>query len=128
MNEAEPNQVTEPVESPEQAAVSEPPAEPKKKAGKGNILLSQIVSLRFWIFVCILCVLYIAKRNYYYKLWREAQVLEEEVKDLRNESITLTAELMRMSRESDISKRVKEQNLDLEESHRPPIRIPYRER
>jgi hypothetical protein len=128
MNEAEPNQVTEPVESPEQAAVSELPAEPKKKAGKGNILLSQIVSLRFWIFVCTLCVLYIAKRNYYYKLWREAQVLEEEVKDLRNESITLTAELMRMSRESDISKRVKEQNLDLEESHRPPIRIPYRER
>ena len=45
MNEAEPNQVTEPVESPEQAAVSEPPAELKKKAGKGNICLHPVCAL-----------------------------------------------------------------------------------
>ena len=67
-------------------------------------------------------------RNYYDKLWREEQELEEEVKNLRSESITLNAKLMRSSKESEVAKLVQERQLDLEESRRPPVRIKYYER
>ena len=67
-------------------------------------------------------------RNYYDKLWREEQELEEEVKNLRSESITLNAKLMRSNKESEVAKLVQERQLDLEESRRPPVRIKYYER
>lgn len=84
--------------------------------------------LKFWILVCALCVLYISMRNYYDKLWRQEQELEEEVKNLRSESITLNAKLMRTSKESEVAKLVEERQLELQESRRPPIRIKYYER
>ena len=58
----------------------------------------------------------------------EEQELEEEVKNLRSESITLNAKLMRSSKESEVAKLVQERQLDLEESRRPPVRIKYYER
>ena len=100
----------------------------KKRAKKTTSPSFFSFDIRFWVLVCILSVLYIAMRNYYDKLWREEQALEEEVKNLRSESITLTAELMRSSKESEVAKMVESQQLDLQESRRPPIRIKYQER
>ncbi len=100
----------------------------KKRPKKTHVPSFFSFDIRFWVLVCILSVLYIAMRNYYDKLWREEQALEEEVKNLRSESITLTAELMRSSKESEVAKMVEAQQLDLKESRRPPIRIKYQER
>ena len=77
----------------------------------------------FWLLLCFLSVVYIAMRNYYDKLWREEQALEEEVKNLRSEAITLTAELMRSSKESEVAQMLKNRDMTLEESRKPPIRI-----
>ncbi len=105
------------------------PTQEKKRAtlaqeGRGLFAFD----LKFWILVCALCVLYISMRNYYDKLWRQEQELEEEVKNLRSESITLNAKLMRTSKESEVAKLVVERQLELQESRRPPIRIKYYER
>ena len=97
---------------------------PKPNKGQGFFSFD----LKFWILVWALSVLYISMRNYYDKLWREEQELEEEVKNLRSESITLNAKLMRSSKESEVAKLVQERQLDLEESRRPPVRIKYYER
>ena len=83
---------------------------------------------KFWILVFALCLIYIAMRNYYDKLWGEEQALEEVVKNLRSESITLNAKLMQTSKESEVARMVEEREIDLEESRRPPIRIKYYER
>ena len=107
-------------------ANAEPTQKPKGSTPSNKGLFA--FDLKFWILVCALCVLYISMRNYYDKLWRQEQELEEEVKNLRSESITLNAKLMRTSKESEVAKLVEERRLDLDESRRPPIRIKYYER
>ncbi len=97
---------------------------PKRKIPAGSFSLD----LKFWILLCFLSVVYIFMRNYYDKLWHQEQVLEEEVKNLRSESITLNEMLMRSSKESEVAKMVEASNLGLEESRRPPLRIKYYER
>lgn len=111
-----------------QSEAEEPKKEKKQIAStqEGRGLFA--FDLKFWILVCALCVLYISMRNYYDKLWRQEQELEEEVKNLRSESITLNAKLMRTSKESEVAKLVEERQLELQESRRPPIRIKYYER
>lgn len=116
---------------PIQGDAGQPAAQHKEKnettkPNKGQGLFS--FDLKFWILVCALSVLYISMRNYYDKLWREEQELEEEVKNLRSESITLNAKLMHSSKESEVAKLVQERQLDLEESRCPPVRIKYYER
>ena len=126
MNEAQPNQPHAPEESvprPEQAT----PA-PKEKNEQKGLSFPTIDIQRIGILLCILGVLYVTMRNYYYKISREEQKLVEEVNELISESKTLSADLMSLSKESEVSRMVKEQQIDLEESRRPPIRIKYCER
>lgn len=75
--------------------------------------------------MALVCV---ALRNYNYKLWVHEQALVQEVKEQRRHSIVLTSELMRISRETQVSVLVEERGLGLEESTEPPVVVVYQHR
>jgi len=49
--------------------------------------------------------------------------LRKEVVNLRSESITTAAELMNISRQTEVARLVKERGIDLEEAVKPPRTI-----
>jgi predicted RNA-binding protein YlxR (DUF448 family) len=111
------------------------PAREKTSArqGKGNFLKGLISGtvisdsfilkdIRYSAMILILAVVFIANRfNAERGAWITA--LEQEVRDLRAESLSVSADLGSVSRQSEISDLVKERGLGLEELREPPYRI-----
>ena len=91
----------------------------------GTILTrSSIVNqLPFILFLAFLAAMYIGNRYHAERVVRDLTKLNQEVKDLRAESITTASELMFMSKQSEVIKMVRSANLNLEESVKPPIKI-----
>ena len=91
----------------------------------GTILTrkAMVVQLPFIIFLSFLAIIYIGNRYHAEKVARDMTVLQEEVIDLRAESITTASELMFISKQSEVVKMVKAYQLNLEESVKPPIMI-----
>jgi hypothetical protein len=104
-------------------------SEHKKTSFKGLIdgsILTQgaIVSqLPFVLFLSFLAIIYIGNRYHAEKVIRDLTNLQTEVKDLRAEAITTASELMFISKQSEVVKMVEENQLDLQESVKPPIKI-----
>ena len=57
------------------------------------------------------------------KILRKMMVVQDEVKDLRSESATVEAELMNMTRYSEVLKEVNERGLGLKQPLEPPVKI-----
>ena len=74
-----------------------------------------------------LAVTFIANRFNAEHVEREIIVLEQEVRDLRAESLSVSADLGNVSRQSEIQDMVKERGLGLEELREPPYRIVVQE-
>lgn len=93
----------------------------------GSILAKADVrkQIPFLIFLTVLGFIYIANRYHAEKLMRDTSVLQQELDELRAESITTASELMFASRQSQVLKLVQENNLGLKESTEPPKRIKY---
>lgn len=91
----------------------------------GSVLTRDFVvrQLPFIIFLAILAILYIGNRYHAEKLVRKTSELQTELKELRAEAITVSAELMHMSRQSEVLKLLRRNNLDLVESLEPPRKI-----
>jgi hypothetical protein len=70
-----------------------------------------------------LAIVYIANRYNAEKVMRQTVVLQNELKEMRSESITTASELMFISKQSEVSKLVKIKGLDLYESVEPPKKI-----
>jgi hypothetical protein len=70
-----------------------------------------------------MAIIYIGNRYHAEKVIRELTNLQFEVKDLRAESITTASELMFISKQSEVVKMIEENQLDLKESVKPPIKI-----
>jgi len=104
-----------------------------KKAKKGSIkdvldgsLLTNewfVKQLPYIIFLVVLAFIYIGNRYHAEKIVRRNIELQKEINDLRAESITRAAELMLLSKQSEVAKQVKARGLDLEESLVPPKKI-----
>jgi len=94
----------------------------------GSVLVKQSVvkQLPFLFFITFLAILYIANRYQAEHLLRVSIKLQEELNELRAESITTTSELMFASRQSQVIRIIHENNLDLKESTTPPRRIKMR--
>jgi len=75
------------------------------------------------IFLCILALIYISNRFHAEKVVREKDALQKEIKEMHSEAITTASELMKLSRQSEVSKLVREKGLNLVESTTPPIKI-----
>jgi len=91
----------------------------------GSILTrkSMVVQMPFIIFLSFLAITYIGNRYHAEKVIRDMTKLQEQVMDLRSESITTASELMFISKQSEVVKMVKASQLNLEESVKPPIKI-----
>lgn len=79
--------------------------------------------IRYSVLVALLAVIFIANRFNAERVEREIIVLEQEVRDMRSESLSVSAELGSVSRQSEITELVKERGLGLQELREPPFRI-----
>jgi cell division protein FtsL len=75
------------------------------------------------IFIFIMLIINISVRYKSEKIIREVANLEEELKELRSESITVAADLMKISKQSEIIDRVKKSGLGLTPSKEPPRKL-----
>jgi cell division protein FtsL len=80
-------------------------------------------NMRYVGLVVALAVILIANRFHAERIEREIIALDQEVRDLRAESLSVSAELGSVSRQSEIIDLVKERGLGLEELREPPYRI-----
>lgn len=80
-------------------------------------------NLPYIIFCTLLLVFYIGNRYKCEDQLTKIATLEKEITDLRYESITTSAELMSLSRQSEVCRLVKKRGINLEESVKAPQRI-----
>lgn len=120
-----------------QQGYSHPGGERQKvqgKNGKGGIfkglISGTIISeslilkdIRYTALVALLAIIFIANKFNAEAVERQIIVLEQEVRDMRAESLSVSAELGSVSRQSEITELVKERGLGLEELREPPYRI-----
>lgn len=96
-----------------------------KELLSGSMVSDKIILRNFWyiLMLTILGALYIANRFNAEKINRESNRLSREVRDLRAEALSTSANLMTASRQSEVYRMVKEKGLGLEELRTPPYRI-----
>ena len=91
----------------------------------GNILTSEIIKKNIWyiLFVVFLSVVYINNKYRTEDLLLNIIRLQNEVKEMRDRSVSFAAELMSLSRESEVIKIVSEKSMNLQELKMPPDKI-----
>jgi hypothetical protein len=91
----------------------------------GSTVTDKIIlkNLGYILMLTILGAIYIANRFHAEKITRDTTRLQKEVKDLRSESLSTSADLMYASKQSEVFKQIREKELDLEELREPPFEI-----
>lgn len=91
----------------------------------GAVLTDERITrqLPFILFLAFLGLVLIANRNWSERTIREVEVLQEELDELRSQSITLSAKLMDASRPSEVAKKVEEAEIGLQEPMTPPKKL-----
>jgi len=91
----------------------------------GTVLTREIVvnQIPFFIFLSIMAIIYIANRYQSEKIARDTINIQNEIKELRSESIATASELMFISKQSEVMKLVEKNELGLLESKEPPKKI-----
>ncbi|MCH7658039.1 MAG: hypothetical protein IIB05_06945 [Bacteroidetes bacterium] len=91
----------------------------------GSVLTrdSVVKQVPFIIFLTFLAILYIANSYHVERVVRETVKIQREVEELRFESITTAADLMYISKQSEVARLVQEKKLGLEELVEPPGKI-----
>lgn len=88
----------------------------------GEIFTRSFISnqLRFILFATFLAFCYIANHYKVESQLTELSKINSELKELRSMSVTTSSELMHISKQSQVLKRIKESGLDLEPLSEPP--------
>jgi hypothetical protein len=91
----------------------------------GNVLTQKAVLKQapFIVLLVLIAFISIANRNHAEKLVIKADKLQNEVKEMRSQAITTSAELMKVSRQTTVERNVKEKGLDLEKNLVPPKKL-----
>lgn len=91
----------------------------------GSILAEDIIvkNIRFIVVIVVIMALYISNR--YSCIEKQAQIekLQHELKDAKYESLTISAELISVSRETRVKELVKKSGLELERTKEPVYKI-----
>ena len=106
----------------------------RRKSGSGGTLKGLVSgtyiaeklilnNMRYVILVSVLAVIFISNKFQAERVEREITKLEQEVRDLRAEALSASAELGSVSRQSEVIDMVKERGLGLQELREPPYRI-----
>jgi len=108
-------------------------SESRKKISTGSILkeilsggiTSKIILKNIWYVIVItsLAAIYIANRFHAEKITRDINRIQREVRELRAESLSTSADLMYLSRQSEVYKLVRERGLELEELKTPAFKL-----
>ena len=96
-----------------------------KELLSGTMVTEKIILRNLWyvLLLTLLAAIYIGNRFHAEKVTREMTRLQREVKELRAESLSTSADLMYLSRQSEVYKLVKEKGLNLEELKVPPYKL-----
>jgi cell division protein FtsL len=96
-----------------------------KELLSGSMVTEKIILKNLWyvLLITLLAAIYIGNRFHAEKITREMTKLQREVKELRAESLSTSADLMYISRQSEVYKLVKEKGLSLEELKVPPYKL-----
>lgn len=91
----------------------------------GSTVTDKIIlkNLGYILLLTLLGAIYIASRFHAEKLTRETTRLQKEVKDLRSESLSTSADLMYASKQSEVFRLIREKELNLEELREPPFEL-----
>lgn len=91
----------------------------------GNVLTRKVVlrQSRFIVLLVGIAFFSIANRNHAEKTVIRLNRLQKDVKELRSESITISSDLVRLSRQSEVVRLVQKYNLGLEENLEPPRKL-----
>jgi len=91
----------------------------------GNVLTRGFMRRQrpFLLLLVIIAFLSIANRNHAEKMVIMGDRLQTEVKETRAHSISISSELMRVSRESEVIRMIKQNGMNLEESLDPPKKL-----
>jgi hypothetical protein len=91
----------------------------------GSMVSEKLIlkNLGYISFVTFLTAVFIGNRFHAERITRETAKVLREVKDLRAESISTSANLMYASRQSEVYRLVKERGLNLEEMKSPPYKL-----
>lgn len=95
----------------------------------GRLFTRSLVTnkLPFILFLAFLGFLYIGNHYKMEELMREVTVLNKELKSLRYESITTSSELMNMSKQSEVLRRINAMHVNLYELTEPPRKLKVKE-
>jgi hypothetical protein len=96
-----------------------------KELLSGIMISEKIIlgNLGYISLVTLLAAIYIGNRFHAEKVTRETSKLQREVKDLRAEALSTSADLMYVSRQSEVYRLVREKALNLEELKIPPYKL-----
>jgi cell division protein FtsL len=96
-----------------------------KELLSGSMITEKIILKNLWyiLLLTFLAAIYIGNRFHAEKITRETARLQKEVQDLRAESLSTSAELMYVSRQSEVYRMVREKGLKLEELKIPPYKL-----
>jgi Bacteriodetes cell division protein (FtsL-like) len=91
----------------------------------GTLISESLIlkDMKYSALIAILAIIFISNKFSAEHVERQIIVLEQEVRDMRAESLSVSAELGSVSRQSEITDLVKERGLGLEELREPPYRI-----
>lgn len=101
-----------------------------KELLSGTMVSEKIIlkNLGYVSLVTLLLAIYIGNRFHAEKITRESSRLQREVKDLKAESLSTSADLMYVSRQSVVFRLVREKGLNLEELKTPPYKLLVRKK
>ena len=96
-----------------------------KELLSGSMVSEKLIlkNLGYISLIAFLSAIYIANRFHAEKITRETTRLQREVKDLRAESLSTSAALMYISKQSEVFSMVREKGLNLEELKTPPYKL-----
>jgi hypothetical protein len=91
----------------------------------GNIFTKKIIQKQYGLLlmIAVLAFSYIDNRYYCEKQIKKETQLKEKIEDAKYSSLTISAELVTLSRRTNVIKMLKNKNINLEESTTPPIII-----
>ena len=96
-----------------------------KELLSGSMVSEKIIlkNLGYVSLLAFLAAVYIGNRFHAEKITRESTRLQREVKDLRAESLSTSADLMYISKQSEVYSMIREKGLNLEELKSPPYKL-----
>ena len=91
----------------------------------GSMVSEKLIlqNLGYISLLTLLGAIYIGNRFHAEKITRESTRVQREVKDLRAEALSTSANLMYVSRQSEVYRLVRERGLNLDELKTPPYKL-----